>query len=134
MSSCIQQPYSPRTVSQRCEACKKGGAALPANPFVFTFDDAFPVFYTAALPVLQRYGLPATLYIPTRYVNGTSRWMQRLGEGSRPLLSWQQLQEVSRSGLECGAHSHRHPQPDLLPLARGKQEIFQSKSLLDEHL
>lgn len=134
MAYLYRQAYTPLTVSQLVQACRDGAAALPAKPVVLTFDDAFLDFYTAALPVLQRYGLPATLYIPTRYVNRTSRWMQRIGEGSRPLLSWQQLQEVSRSGIECGAHSHSHPQLDLLPVARAKQEIFQSKRILEEHL
>ena len=127
-----QQAYTPMTVSQLVQARSQG--SLPAKPVVLTFDDAFLDFYTAALPILTRYSFPATLYVPTTYVNGTSRWMQRSGEGSRPIVSWEQLREISKSGIECGAHSQTHPQLDLLPLAVAKKEITESKIILEEHL
>lgn len=127
-----QQAYTPMTVSQLVQAQSQG--SLPAKPVILTFDDAFLDFYTAALPILTRYNFPATLYVPTTYVNGTSRWMQKSGEGSRPIASWEQLREISKSGIECGAHSQTHPQLDLLPLAAAKKEIVQSKNILEEHL
>jgi peptidoglycan/xylan/chitin deacetylase (PgdA/CDA1 family) len=60
--------------------------------------------------------------------------MEDKGEGSRPILSWEQLREVRDSGIECGAHTHSHPQLDLLPLAQAQKEITQSKRMLEEHL
>lgn len=129
-----QQAYTPMTVSQLVQAWFQGGGSLPAKPVVLTFDDAFLDFYTAALPILARYNVPATLYVPTTYVGGTSRWMQRSGEGSRPIVSWEQLREISKSGIECGAHSQTHPQLDLLSPAAAKKEITQSKNILEEHL
>jgi peptidoglycan/xylan/chitin deacetylase (PgdA/CDA1 family) len=60
--------------------------------------------------------------------------MEHDGEGSRPILSWEQLREIRASGIECGAHSHSHPQLDLLPLSQAKKEITQSKHILEEHL
>lgn len=129
-----QQAFTPITVSQLVRIWAKGEGSLPAKPVVLTFDDAFLDFYTAALPILQRYSFTATLYVPTVYVNGTSRWMQKTGEGSRPIVSWEQLRAISKSGVECGAHSHTHPQLDLLPLAAAKEEITLSKRLLEEHI
>lgn len=128
------QGYTALTVSQFTYICTHQRERLPAKPVVITFDDAFLDFYTEALPVLNRYGLSATLYIPTAYVGGTSRWMEDKGEGSRPILSWEQLREIRDSGIECGAHTHSHPQLDLLPLAQAKKEITLSKRLLEEHL
>jgi len=128
-----QQAYTPMTVSQLVHAWTNGGS-LPTKPVVLTFDDAFLDFYTTALPLLQRYSFTATLYVPTAYVNGTSRWMQRTGEGSRPIVSWEQLRDISKCGIECGAHSHTHPQLDLLSFAAAKEEITQNKRLLEEHI
>ena len=129
-----QQGYTPLTVSQFVQVSQAGVGALPARPVVLTFDDGFLDFYTDALPIMQQYGCTATLYVATTYVEGTSRWMQRIGEGSRRILSWHQLQEISDSGIECGAHSHTHPQMDLIPLSQARQEILQSKYILEEHL
>ena len=134
MAYLSEQGYTALTVSQFTYTCAYEEERLPAKPVVITFDDAFLDFYTAALPILKRYGFSATLYVPTAYVGGTSRWMEHEGEGSRPILSWEQLREIRDSGIECGAHSHTHPQLDLLFLSQAKKEITQSKLILEEHL
>lgn len=129
-----EQGYTALTVSQFTYICAHQLERLPIKPVVITFDDAFLDFYTDALPILKRYGFAATLYVPTAYVGGTSRWMEHEGEGLRPILSWEQLREIRDSGIECGTHTHSHPQLDLLPLAQAKKEITQSKRILEEHL
>ena len=128
------QGYTPLTVSQFVSMRSLGEGALPSRPIVITFDDALADFISDALPVLRYYGFPATLYVPTAYVNDTSHWMQRIGEGMRRLLTWEQLREVSRSGIECGAHTHSHPQLDLLLPHMANDEIVRSKQILEERL
>src|SRR5207253_2705015 len=41
------------------------GAALPPRSVLVTFDDAYRDFAEHARPILQRYRLPATLFVPT---------------------------------------------------------------------
>ncbi len=128
--------YTPLTVTQFVTRRTQRGVAgtLPARPVVITFDDGFADFFTSALPILQKYSFGATMYIPTAYIGGKSRWMEQLGEGSRPLLSWQQIQEMNASGIECGAHSHTHLQLDLLSRLRANEEIMLSKRILEDSL
>ncbi len=125
--------YTPLTVTQFV-ARRNRVDALPARPIVITFDDGFADFFTSALPILQKYSFSATMYIPTAYIGGTSRWMEHEGEGNRPLLSWQQIQEMNASGIECGAHSHTHLQLDLLSRLRANEEITLSKRILEDSL
>jgi peptidoglycan/xylan/chitin deacetylase (PgdA/CDA1 family) len=106
---------------------------LPERPIMLTFDDGFADFFREALPLLQRYRFPATLYIATSFVNGTSRWLQRSGEGSRQMLTWEQVSESAASGIECGAHSHHHMQLDTLPYCQARAEVYDSKQLLEEY-
>ena len=106
---------------------------LPERRVVLTFDDGFVDFYTNALPVLEQFDCRATLYIPTAYVGMSSRWMDLIGEGNRPILDWDALRQLP-SSIECGAHSHTHPQLDILSLTAVQEEIFLSQHLLESHL
>ncbi len=126
--------YTAITATQLVNALFQEGAALPEQPVVLTFDDGFADFYTEALPVLKQYGFVATLYVATAFINGTSRWLKREGEATRPMLTWDQLIEISTYGIECGAHSHSHPQLDILSRSAAQDEIVRSKSILEHQL
>lgn len=131
------QNYTPVSVTQLVRLLFAGdatGEALPTQPVVITFDDGFADFYSEALPVLKQYGFPATLYITTAFVNGTSRWLWREGEAERPMLTWEQIAEVGACGMEIGPHSHRHLQLDTLPQSLAQKEIALSKQILEDHL
>jgi peptidoglycan/xylan/chitin deacetylase (PgdA/CDA1 family) len=126
--------YTPLTVSQLAGMRSQPESTLPKHPVVLTFDDGYADFLTEALPVLKQYGFPATLYIATAFVNGTSRWMRYEGEMERPMLTWAQLKQIAASDIECGAHTHTHPQLDILTRSRAQDEIRYSKKLLEDHL
>jgi peptidoglycan/xylan/chitin deacetylase (PgdA/CDA1 family) len=126
--------YTPVTVTQLAQAMTDGSARLPDRPVVVTVDDGLADFYTGALPVLTQYGFPATLYVTTGFVGGTSRWLSRAGEGLRPMLTWSQLADVQASGIECGAHSRSHPQLDILAPAAARDEIVHCKNELEHQL
>jgi peptidoglycan/xylan/chitin deacetylase (PgdA/CDA1 family) len=128
-----EHAYTPITVAQFVKLRAQGNH-IPERAVILTFDDAFSDFYTEALPVLKRYGFVATLYVPTAFVGGTSLWLKPEGEAERPLLNWQQLQEVSAEGIECGGHSHTHAQLDVLRPAEAYDEMRRCKLLLEDHL
>jgi peptidoglycan/xylan/chitin deacetylase (PgdA/CDA1 family) len=129
-----QQHYTPITVTNFMEIRTRGEQPLPEKPVLLTFDDGLADFYTGALPILQQYNFPATLYVVTGFMNGTSRWLLSEGEGNRPMLTWEQLAEIQAAGVECGGHTHTHPQLDTISLARARNEITQCKKILEDHL
>jgi peptidoglycan/xylan/chitin deacetylase (PgdA/CDA1 family) len=129
-----QHGYMPLSVSQFIQRNCRPECMLPELPVVITFDDGFADFFTHALPVLRKYDFAATLYVTTGYINETSRWLRREHEMARPMLTWEQLREISANGIECGAHSHSHPQMDMLSPLMAQKEIAQSKAFLEEHL
>lgn len=111
-----------------------GKTPLPERPVVLTFDDGYADFYHSALPVLSRHNLTATVYVVTGCVGRTSLWLQRERQTGRAILTWNQIAEISDSGIECGAHTHSHPKLDTLPLTMAREEIRLSKDLLEQHL
>jgi peptidoglycan/xylan/chitin deacetylase (PgdA/CDA1 family) len=125
--------YTFLNVTQLVDALN-GKSALPERPVVLTFDDGYADFYHHALPVLSRYQITATLYIATAFVERTSLWLRWKEETGHPILTWNQVVEISKSGIECGAHTHSHPKLDMLPLAMARDEIKLSKFLLEKRL
>lgn len=125
--------YTPLTVSDYAQRVAGEGQLSP-RPVVLTFDDGYADFYTAALPLLQKYRVTATLYIVTGYVGKTSRWLQREGEADRALLNWSQIREIASSAVECGAHTHTHRPLDALSAAECRQEIELSQRLIGENV
>lgn len=109
-------------------------ATLPERPVVLTFDDGFADFHDEVLPVLQRCGATATLYVTTGYVGRSSQWLAGVGEGDRPMLTWAQIRACADAGIEIGAHSVAHAALDRLPTRAATDEIVRSKLRLEEEI
>src|SRR5262249_44014194 len=78
--------------------------------------------FTAALPVLQRYGFTATFYIISGFV------------GQPGYMSWEQLAALRDAGMEIGAHTVDHPDLTTLDPATADNEIVQSKADIEHQL
>jgi peptidoglycan/xylan/chitin deacetylase (PgdA/CDA1 family) len=124
--------YHTLTVSELVSM--RAAGAVPAKSVVLTFDDGFADFHKAVLPVLLRYGLTATLYVTAGYIGDTSRWLEDEESRSLPMLTWSQLRDIARSGIEIGAHTMSHPSLDTIRLSHARVEITQSKRALEDGL
>ncbi len=133
MNALAELKFTTMTVSSLVAAVG-GHGSLPERPVVITFDDGFRDFLTGALPILQRYGFRATLYVVSGTVGRTSDWLASLGEESRAMLDWSELREVASSGIEIGAHTVTHPQLDTMGRQAAFNEILGSKLRLEDNL
>lgn len=75
----------------------KRGEELPDRCVALTVDDGYSTFLTGAMPLLEQYGFPATLFVNTDAVGGES------------YLNWAQLRQLQQQGIEIGNHSASHP-------------------------
>jgi O-antigen biosynthesis protein len=128
-----EHDYRSMTVSAFVKA-RRAAASLPPRTVVITFDDGLRDFLTEAMPVLQRYGLVATLYVVTGLVGKICPWSSSPSDGVRNMLSWDELRMLPQSGIECGGHTHTHPQLDIVPSDEAAAEIRRSKAELEDHL
>jgi peptidoglycan/xylan/chitin deacetylase (PgdA/CDA1 family) len=109
--------------------------AWPAQTVVLTFDDGFANFYEAAMPVLARYGFGATVFVITGHVGGHNDWDQSpAGLGLLPMLSWQQVTEVAKAGIEIGSHTQTHPDLRRCSPAEVEHEMTASRADIEQHL
>ncbi len=107
----------------------------PPQRVVLTFDDGYASVYELARPILLRYGFTATLFLVTRHVGGWNDWEPPpAGLGARPILSWQQVAELSAAGMEIGAHTRTHRNLPELPAAAAAGEIVASREEIESHL
>jgi peptidoglycan/xylan/chitin deacetylase (PgdA/CDA1 family) len=103
-----------------------GAGALPERPVVLTFDDGYRDFYSTALPLLKQYGHTATVFQTTGWV-GTQL-------GTRAMLNWRELAEITEAGIEIGAHTHQHPELDRLSGDKLRDELDAPKRMLEDKL
>jgi len=84
---------------------------------VITFDDGYTDNFTNALPVLQKFNAPATVFVITGDVGGRNVVWREAGENlPADLLDWDTLAHLQSQGWEIGSHAHEH-----IHLARYKE-------------
>jgi peptidoglycan/xylan/chitin deacetylase (PgdA/CDA1 family) len=100
-----------------------------------TFDDGFQNVLTTGLPILQRRGFPATVFLVTAYCGGDNSWpSQPQHVARRPLLDWSQIKEMSAAGISFGSHTCTHPDLTCLPPQFAEQEMITSKKTIEDSL
>jgi len=100
-----------------------------------TFDDGYEDFLQNAVPVLERFGFSATVFVVAGMLGGENRWEFRGDPRPRMnLLGVDGIREVAARGMEVGSHSMTHPK--LLGLESGllNEEVSGSRRVLSEVL
>lgn len=92
------------------------------KPVVLTFDDGYDDAYTRAFPLLKKYGFTGTFAVITGKV------------GEPEYLTWDQILEMRRGGMEFVSHTVSHPDLRILPADKLKKELTESKNILEEKL
>ena len=85
--------------------------SLPSNAVVLTIDDGWRSTYTEFWPITRKYGFPFTAFVYPKFV----------GQG-RYAVTWDQLREMARAGVEIESHAFSHPF-----LARSRNQYSSSR-------
>lgn len=101
--------YHPVSVDDILTA-KSGGKPLPEKAVLLSFDDGYSSFYRRVWPLLQAYQWHAVLAPVGSWIDTPAGQPVNFGGLMTPrdrFTTWQQIAEMSRSGLvEIGAHTY----------------------------
>ncbi len=81
----------------------KSKSKLPINSVLITFDDAYQNFAEQALPILNKYNMPALVFVPTAYIGEVNKWDQ----GQEPLMNADTLKSLPPK-VDLALHCHQH--------------------------
>ena len=93
-----------------CADWLEGRVVLPSRTAAVTFDDGYASVAEAALPVLQRLRVPATVFVVGGRLGLDNRWpSQPAWVPHLPLLDTYMLRDLVAAGVAIGSHSWSHP-------------------------
>ncbi|MCL4869565.1 MAG: polysaccharide deacetylase family protein [Anaerolineae bacterium] len=72
---------------------------LPPKPVIITLDDGYVDNYWYAFPILQEFGLKATFFVITEFVDNNYA----------SYMSWEMIEAMAAAGMRIEPHSKTHP-------------------------
>ena len=103
------------------------GIRVARDSVSVTFDDGYSDFVTEALPILKRYGIPATVF-----VLGESPDRRELGNDHQ-LLTKAEAVAINDPLFTIGSHTLSHVKLTKIPLEMARQEMKDSRRVIADH-
>jgi peptidoglycan/xylan/chitin deacetylase (PgdA/CDA1 family) len=92
------------------DAARHGKKPLPERAILLTFDDGYRSVYTRVFPLALAYRMPVVIALVGEWLDAPMDAQVRYGKRDVPrakFLSWDELREMSRTGLvEIASHSY----------------------------
>jgi peptidoglycan/xylan/chitin deacetylase (PgdA/CDA1 family) len=98
------------------------GRVLGRRTAAVTFDDGYEETFSIAAPLLQRFGVRATVFVTPTEI------------GTTGFMTWEQVRALAQDGIRIGSHTMHHAYLPLLPPEQVPQELAESKRVLEQQL
>ena len=102
-----------------------------------TFDDGYACVYENALPVLQEFGMSATIYLMTSGISSSVAFSSDSFPGlysDERMLTWQQVRSLHEQRVAIGSHLVHHEDMSRLSRMRAEEELRDSKRVIEDRL
>ena len=103
--------------------------------FALTFDDAYLSVLERGAPILERLGVAATVFAPTRFMStrqqlrwpGIDHWVSTAHAAELTSMQWDDLRALAARGWEVGSHTRTHPHLEQLADSELVQQLAGSR-------
>ena len=100
-----------------------------------TFDDGYRSVLELAVPVLQRYGFPATCFVPTRWIGEANGWDEfDATDRPLPIMSAEELRALEAARVDVESHGHAHMHLGEATEPEAVADVAASRDILGEVL
>jgi peptidoglycan/xylan/chitin deacetylase (PgdA/CDA1 family) len=104
------------------------GMAPPKKSFMLTFDDAYQSIEDKLIPLLERYGFTAVIFVPVAFIGKSNLW----DKGFLPLMTAESLQKISRNPkIEVGLHSFLHRSYNEMDIEDMEEDLSNCRKSLE---
>lgn len=119
--------------AREARECMASHSREDTGAVVLTFDDADISFLEYALPVLDEFGYPSTIFAVAGRLGSQALWVKD-ERNAIPLMTASQLKELDQRLVEIGSHSMTHRKLPELSALEAARELRDSKARLEDVL
>jgi peptidoglycan/xylan/chitin deacetylase (PgdA/CDA1 family) len=96
------------------------------NKIILTFDDGYYNNLEYLLPLLEKYQLKATVFIPTDLIQKDEQ------NGTRKMMTFDEIRSLNPELIEIALHSHTHRNYSQISLQEVEQDLHKNMAMLEE--
>lgn len=106
---------------------------LPQKSLIITFDDVTENQLLYALPLLKKYHLKATFFVPFSYLGQSDLWNQGTDATGEKIMTIAQLKTLDADVIELGHHSFFHRKYATLTASEIQEDLDKSFELIAQN-
>ncbi|RKR08354.1 polysaccharide deacetylase [Flavobacterium sp. 90] len=107
--------------------------AIPKKSIILTFDDVTENQLIYALPLLEKFKLKASFFIPFQYIGKTDLWNESTGEPAQKIMTIEQLKQLPSEIIELGYHSYQHNRYQTLSPLEIQNDFLKCEEEIKSH-
>ncbi len=116
------------------EAFIAGRGELVDGAVLVTIDDGCPSTYRLALPILQRYGIPAVAFVPAgEMLDGGQGTVGSSDDSADDRMTWDEVESLARAGVTIASHGWAHRSFGRMPAADAREHAARSREAIARH-
>ncbi|KIC64631.1 hypothetical protein RM51_03095 [Chryseobacterium taiwanense] len=97
------------------------------NKIILTFDDGYYNNLEYLIPLLEKYQLKATIFIPTEYIQS------RMHSTEKNFMSFDEIRNLNPELIEIALHSHSHRNYSEMSVEEAREDLNKNIEILREN-